>query len=234
MNPQIAALLDLQTIDLKLLRLEKKLEASPKALAEAQTEFQRQLSSLDQKLQALKTLQVHIDSREGELRDLEQRADKYRQQQLQRGIKNKEYQALSHEIQAVKANASFLQDGIIGELEKLEAAKKEAEELRTGVEAARNKLQEQEAQVAKEVEEVRKALEGIRKQRAQAADRVDKELVSRYERILRGKSSKAIVEVLDNVCQGCFMSLTPQMALNLRSGTDIVFCQSCARMLYLP
>jgi predicted nucleic acid-binding Zn-ribbon protein len=233
MNPQIAALLDLQTVDLKILRLEKKLEASPKALAEAQMDFQRQQSSLDEKLEALKGLHVHIDLREDELREREQRAEKLRQQQLQRGIKNKEYQALSHEIQAEKANASFLQDGILGELEKLEAAKKEAEEFRAGVEDARKKLQEQEAHVQKEVEDLRKALEGLQTQRAQAADGIDKELVSRYERILRGKSGKAIVEVLDNVCQGCYMSLTPQMALNLRSGTDIVFCQSCARMLYL-
>jgi len=234
MNENIAALLRLQSVDLKILRLERKLEKSPKALADAQAEVRRYQGLLDEKLKAVKDLQVQINLQEDELKDHEQRIEKLRQQQLQRGIKNKEYQALGHEIQGEKANSSFLQDKILALMEKQEELKAGTDQLQANVEEANAKLKEQKERTEKETAEVRGQLEGLQVKRAEAAEGIDRDLVSRYERILRGKSDIAIVEVLGNICQGCYLALTPQMVLNLRSGSEIVFCQSCTRMLYLP
>jgi len=234
MNENITALLGLQSVDLKILRLEKRLEKSPKALADAQAEISRCQAALDEKLKTVEDLQVQINLQEGELADHEQRIERLRQQQLQRGIKNKEYQALGHEIQGEKANSSFIQDKILELMEKQEEVKAGSEESQANLEQASAKLKEQEERIEKETAEVQAQLDDLQAKRAEAAKGIDKELVGRYERILRGKSDVAIVEVLGNVCQGCYMALTPQMVLNLRGSSEIVFCLSCSRMLYLP
>lgn len=234
MNETVEVLLKLQDVDLKILRLERNLEKSPKALAETQNEVRNGKARLEEKLNAAKQLQVGIALQEEELLEHEQRMEKLRQQQFQRGIDNRAYQALSYEIEGEKANASNLQDTILKRYEEVEGLKQEAEALQTELEAAEAALREKEAEVEKELGELRDKIAAATEKRKEYAGQVDPAIVSSYERILRSKRDSAIVEVTANVCQGCYMALTPQMSLNLRKGSDIVNCQSCSRLLYLP
>lgn len=234
MNPQIAALIELQSIDQKILRLRENQEESPRALADAEREVARRQDLLDLKLAEIKDLQVKISLKEDDLKDHEVRIDKLKAQQAAKGIKNKEFQVLGHEIEGEKANASYLQEIILQMMSSLENAQKEAEQLHKEVDGARGLLANQRAAVDKELALIRQELQTQEAKRAVSSQGFEKEILSRYERILKGKKNFALAEVVDNHCQGCFMSLTPQMAMSLRRGAEIIICQSCGRLLYLP
>ncbi|MBI2192322.1 MAG: hypothetical protein HYU36_10090 [Planctomycetes bacterium] len=234
MNPSIAALVELQSTDLNILRLKEMLEQKPRALASGEQEVARQRERLDQKHSEIKDQQVKIALKEDDLKDHEARIAKLKAQQATRGIKNKEFQALSHEIEGEKANTSYLQDVLLQMYAELEKVQKEVEELKKGVDSARDALEEQRAAIEAEIKTLQLEVEALEQQRTASAENLDEEIVNRYERILKGKKDIALAEVLDNHCQGCYMELTPQMMLLVRKGSELVMCQSCGRLLYLP
>ena len=233
MNPLIDGLLKLQVIDRKLIRVKNRIERSPKVLAAARLEIERRQAVLDTKLAEIKSKEVSMGLKESELKEHDARIEKLKQQQYSRGIKNKEFQALSHEIQGEKANSSFIQDEILKAMELVEAEKAEADELQAGVTAAQEAFSVQEAKVESELSDLQEQLGGLQERRDGAAEGIDTGIISRYERIMHAKEDAALSEVIGAVCQGCYMSLTPQMILNLRSSPELVMCPTCSRMLYL-
>jgi hypothetical protein len=60
---------------------------------------------------------------------------------------------------------------------------------------------------------------------------LEKTLVRRYERI-REKRGTAVVEVVDETCQGCQLRLPAQQANELRRSEEIHQCPQCNRILF--
>ncbi|MDR0411993.1 MAG: C4-type zinc ribbon domain-containing protein [Treponema sp.] len=64
------------------------------------------------------------------------------------------------------------------------------------------------------------------------SDGLDKDLLFKFDRIIRHKMGKGIVSIKGGVCTGCHMILPAQFANQVRKGEDIVFCPYCSRILY--
>jgi predicted nucleic acid-binding Zn-ribbon protein len=62
---------------------------------------------------------------------------------------------------------------------------------------------------------------------------VDREYLSKYERILHSKDGLAMVNVEHDSCGGCNINLPPQVINEIRMKEELIFCQSCARILYI-
>lgn len=62
--------------------------------------------------------------------------------------------------------------------------------------------------------------------------KVDKNLLERYFKIKNNKGN-AVAEVVDRKCSGCNMMLSTFMFDRLKNYDEIVFCESCGRILYL-
>ena len=65
------------------------------------------------------------------------------------------------------------------------------------------------------------------------AAKVDKSFLSKYERLIKNRDGLAIVGVVNAACQGCFRVLPPQITNEIRMKQDLVFCEHCARILYI-
>jgi predicted nucleic acid-binding Zn-ribbon protein len=61
---------------------------------------------------------------------------------------------------------------------------------------------------------------------------LDKDLLFKFDRIIRHKMGKGIVSIKGGVCTGCHMILPAQFANQVRNGEEIVFCPYCSRILY--
>ncbi len=57
-------------------------------------------------------------------------------------------------------------------------------------------------------------------------------LLARYEQIKSRYAANAVVEVEDDICTGCRISLPKSQADRLKRG--LVFCDHCGRILYHP
>ena len=50
----------------------------------------------------------------------------------------------------------------------------------------------------------------------------------------RSRDGIAVAAVINGSCSACFMSLRPQMQVEVKRGDQIITCESCARILYMP
>ena len=53
------------------------------------------------------------------------------------------------------------------------------------------------------------------------------------EKILQNKQGLAVVPVQVSSCGGCFMNVPAQVINEMKKHENLVFCEMCARILYL-
>ena len=74
----------------------------------------------------------------------------------------------------------------------------------------------------------------LMERRPTVADAVGKDDLSEYEYLRPKKAGRAIVAVKSNVCQGCGMTLSNSRVQRARAGTELTYCSTCGRILYVP
>jgi hypothetical protein len=79
-----------------------------------------------------------------------------------------------------------------------------------------------------------------KKQRLLATERekltegIRNHLLSKYERMRESRlKSSAVVQVINGVCQGCYMVVTKSVIMDLKRGKELVLCDHCGRILFL-
>lgn len=157
--------------------------------------------------------------------------DKYSAQQWQTK-KNEEYKALTHEIQTCKEAIAALDDQQLVLMEKIEAAERQTAAAADILKKAKADAEVQLQQCADAETRLRKQLSEAEENRAAAAAAVDPMVLGRYERILKNRGDKVIVDVERGVCGGCHMKLARQEVINCQANREIVNCPNCGRILY--
>lgn len=72
------------------------------------------------------------------------------------------------------------------------------------------------------------------RQRNSMVRNLDGTLVHRYERMQQSRiRGNAIVPVVNEVCQGCYMVVTKSLVAELMEGDSLVTCEHCGRILYI-
>ncbi len=60
---------------------------------------------------------------------------------------------------------------------------------------------------------------------------IEEGILERYEKI-RNNRAKGIVHVNNYICSGCNVRIPTYLVKNLRDNDEIIFCESCGRILY--
>ena len=90
------------------------------------------------------------------------------------------------------------------------------------------------AKFDKEIDADRSELDGELKRRNDAFATLPAQLAAVYNRLAqRSRDGIAVAEVVNGSCSACFMSLRPQMQVEVRRGDQIITCESCTRILYI-
>jgi predicted nucleic acid-binding Zn-ribbon protein len=144
----------------------------------------------------------------------------------------REYAALARELDIAKKTNQTAEE----EIRRLGG---EYEEIKKGLGTLETTLGEKEAVVESEGKQIQDVLAGLQgqvaeleKEREAVVARCDRSLVSKYERIRKQRGGVAVVPVVGMTCKGCQRNLPPQMANNLRTGSEILSCPNCHRFIY--
>ncbi len=233
MKDQIKRLIELQTIDVDVYRFKMQLREKPAEIEGLKAEFGSKKARLKQLEDELKGIQLAQKAHEGDLKAKEEAIVRADGQLLQLKT-NKEYTAKLLEIEGIKADKSLIEEKILLGFDLVEAARKALETERAVVVsyekdfAARKKQIEDDIAVAKDQMKVKES------QRSRLTPDVRPDVLARYERILENKEGLAIVPMVNHACGGCFMNLTEQRINEIKRHDQIVACDMCARLLYLP
>ena len=230
---QIKKLVELQTVDFEIYNFKRELEEKPLVLDSLKAGYEA-------KQQGLKALEeeskkIFLDRKAKELELQVKEGDIVKTNSQLSLIKtNKEYQAKLTEIESLKADKSVIEEKVIilyDEGDSVNANIKKEKEILADEEKKYLSQKKEIEDSIKLIEDKLKVLEGKRKQ---ITPEIDKNNLSRYERILPAKQGMAIVPVKTDSCGGCYMNVPPQVINEIKMHERLIFCEMCTRILYLP
>ncbi len=231
-NPEIAALVNLDRLDAKALKLRRELSELPQALEKRKAAIKAAKARVQALHDEQKTLEKEIHGFELEVKT---RAEGVKKLSLQQNTAktNEEYATLTREIDALKKQSSELEDKQLARYERIDQIRVEEKQGKAGIEVEEANLRDEEATLAKERNEIEGELGEVAARRAAAEKAVTAANMALYKRILDKKGDKALASVQGRTCQGCFMEVPSNMIATLLKGGDIVTCKNCSRILYL-
>ena len=231
MNELLAKLVALQAIDMDIDQIDQAIKAEQNGL-------DARISALAKRETFINELQEQINSQQKEGRTLEgEMADKMdhvreRQSKMMQVQTGREQTALLKEIEDAKKSAKENEEKIVAIMVSIE-------QLTAQMNEEKNLLKGEKELVAEETEKVRANIEAINKgkkdkdgQRGEQAMQIKTSTLRKYDTLRQRRNGLAVVNVVDGVCQGCFMSLPPQLFNRLLRGDELLDCPTCQRMIH--
>lgn len=232
LKEQISKLLDLQAVDSQIYALNEEKNAKPQEIKALEGSFEQKKESLKLSEKKLQDCISQRKAKELELASKEDSAKKL-QTQLYQLKTNKEYAAMLKEIEGVKADASLLEDEILKVLDSIDKEKENIEKEKQSFSKEEERFKQEKAKIQTRIKEIEGLLSQLEAQRKNLAQGIEPRILSQYERILKNRDGLAIVKVRNSACQGCNMSLPPQVINMIKMYERIINCEVCQRILYL-
>jgi predicted nucleic acid-binding Zn-ribbon protein len=230
-NPEIAALVEVQSDDLAIHELERGIDQLMPKVNALSAEVAKAKAAVDQAAQL-------VEGEEKRKRDVLQRIDAHKQLQA----KNESvYSAATNQREATAAQAQLEQiKKVIGEEEReLVAITQRITEVRVLVEDREARMKELEQQrdaareaIASERSKLESELGAIRTRRNEKVGKVSRSLVSMYDRIRSKKRVHALFPLRGNSCSNCDTAIPMQRRAQMTSTGKTEVCEGCGVMLY--
>ena len=145
---------------------------------------------------------------------------------------NKEYTAILSEVDAIKKKVEGLEDKELEIMEVLEEKQKGLPAIEKKCKEEDAHFQEYKTKKADELDRVTKEMNPLLAKRETVKSQIDKVIFQRYEKVAKSRGGTAVVSLQENICQGCFQQILPQMVINVKVGESIHQCSSCLCFLY--
>jgi len=231
MEEKLGLLIQLQAIDAKIRTQIAQKNRLPEAIADLDRRRAASSESVDKVKEALLTAQKTKRDRDKDLESGAQKVEKLRARTAE--IKNnKEYQALLKEIEAAEQENKKIEDDILEQMEKIDAATGDISfaERQSNEEAAEIEAEKKrhEAVFAK----IEADLKLLEEERQKTFEQLPKPLQAQYQKLLNTRAGVAMAEARGESCSGCFMSIPPQVFVNVKKNDSIINCPNCSRILY--
>jgi predicted nucleic acid-binding Zn-ribbon protein len=232
MSVTAAALRELHRIHQRLADLRDRLERGPKQVRAREANVAQLEAKLAEAREKAKQTQMAVDRKQLDLKSGEQKIVDLRVK-LNACSSNREYQALLEQIAAAEMAGSVLSDEILEGLERIDLLTAQVKEAEKNVAAGKQELEKARQTVEQSATTIRTDLTGLEAELAQAEAALPADFKADYQRIVRSKGADSLAVVDDGVCTGCGQQITLNMQNQLKL-SNLIFCKSCGRLLYLP
>ena len=231
MHPDLEPLLTLQEKDKVVDAVRKELDhlvPEEKALDDALAQHDRALADARRGASGAEARKAELEHRIAGYKQLQER----RRQQLDFVRVAKEAAAMMAEIDMarsvlVKEEAEYLRSG-----DAIVEAEKKVKDMEKAHAAAVQQQEEARAALAVRRAELAERLEAATGERAAAARDVKAQLLTRYERIRRGRAPLAVYPLQKDSCGHCFTAVPVQRRVLIQQGQVIEACEVCGVLLY--
>ncbi|HEV7699635.1 MAG TPA: C4-type zinc ribbon domain-containing protein [Pyrinomonadaceae bacterium] len=234
MKAELDKLVELQKTDTNLRRLKRALDTSAERRAAIEQEFEQHAFSIREiqgRRDTLHSTRADLEKQIAENKTYLERAER----NLKHAQNQKEYETAMRELDALQKQILAFETQIVEGMEQVEGVDKELEDRADEISTLDAKraaaLKEFDAEIAKEKRE----FDSETKHRATAFATLPDRLAAAYNRLAqRSRDGIAVAEVVGGACSACYMELRPQVQLNVKKGDEIILCENCARILYIP
>jgi predicted nucleic acid-binding Zn-ribbon protein len=231
LNEEIKQLTELQVIDLEIAKFDAEINAEKAGLAKSEEAFNERQALIEELKEKIEAAEMQHRELEAQLADDLSRI-KERQSKMMQVQTNREYQSLLKEIEDGKKNIKEKEEEIVRIMEAGEANIKILAEQESLLKEEKKALTKAGTQVKKHAG----AIEGKKAKIAAKRDAMAKDIktsaLRKYDMLRSRRNGKAVVGVVNGICQGCFMSIPPQHFNNILKGDRILNCPTCQRILF--
>ena len=210
---------------------EKQRDTVPTELTEVDSAFREKLDAVAKLKQRLIEAELEHRRASAELADYQEKQKKY-QAQLRNVQSSREYSAVLNEMDGVEKQVRTTEDKVLTLEEELETSradlKKREESLPKETEEHEEKMKDWRAvqrQINEELETARAEIKDIE-------SRIGPRDLSEFQRLLEKKGGLAVVRVINASCSACHVKVRPAAMQGLKAGGEIIYCDSCRRILY--
>lgn len=228
---QLHLLVKLQEVELAIKQFEAVIAAKPH-------ELDPLMHVLDDARTSATSHRTELDSLDKQRRQLEA-AIAEEQTNLQKAQRkllevktNKEYAAMLSEIETFKQKISGHEDAVLHIMELSELRKQELQVLERRVNVAEQALTEGRQRNDRELSTLQEILVERQQIREETASQVERPALALYRRLINGRKGIAVVGIKNGTCQGCFLTLPPQLVQEVRRQDRILTCSHCQRILF--
>jgi predicted nucleic acid-binding Zn-ribbon protein len=226
----VGNLINLQDIDHRLNELKMQKGDLPQLIEVIKEDISTKKEEAEDRKQRKEKLQNDRKLYEKEIEASKALFKKY-EDQLYKVKTNKEYDAISLEMDTKKIEVEGLEDKILKTMEEDQELEKELEELTEEI----GKLETQFNEYEKELEEISKSTvkeeNKLLKERDKVASKIEGRLLRQYERIKNAKEGIAVAPIKKSSCGGCFSAIPPQKIVEIRELNRLFTCEYCGRIL---
>jgi predicted nucleic acid-binding Zn-ribbon protein len=225
-------LAELQRVDTSLDRARERLAAVDRQLADrsalAAIEGQHEAAeaSLQRQLGLQRDLELEVQNLRDKLSTLEQK--------LYSGtVANpKELDSMAKEAQQFRSLINSREDRLLEMYDASEAASNQLASIAARLETGRAEHAETHRSLTAERDELKSTVAEHDRRRANLVAQLDARSIQTYEGLRRSRHGLAVAEVTQRTCQGCRITLPANEEIRARTSEDLVFCQSCGRILH--
>ena len=233
MRVELEKLVDLQKTDTNIRKLKKAIETAEQRRANIEQEFEKHAFSIREiqsRREGLQADRTELERQITENKTYKERAER----NLKHAQNQKEYETAMREIDALQKQITAFETQVIEKMTGAEEVDKElesrADEINTLDAKRADALKEFDAELKTNTAE----LASEEKKREAVFTTLPAQLASVYNRLAqRSRDGIAVAEVVNGSCSACFMSLRPQMQVEVKKGDQIITCESCTRILYI-
>ena len=232
MNQQIESLKQLQKLDGELFQLRKQLQQKPQELEAAKAKLSTQEAAVKSADDRLKTLQLAQKQKELDLQTREANVKKLQSQLFQLKT-NKEYTTMQHEINALKADNSLLEEEILRFFDDIDKANTARQQEQARLAEQQKIFQAEQAKIDQETGQIRERIDQLERDRKSLVPGVPGESLAVYERVLNIRNGLVLVPIVHESCGGCHRRLPPQVLNQVKLNAQLIMCENCNRILYI-
>jgi uncharacterized protein len=233
MLAELKTILDIQEIDMKmirLLRLRKERMKEIEQIDALRTELGVQLEEKNKEVTAL-TLEIQV--LEEKIQETNSRIKKLEAQQ---GSVKKvdEFNALTQEITQAERERINLEHKVSDLVDRKNAEEEILVKIRDSLEASEASSKALQEEIRSTLEEIQSEGHALYEEREGIVKTADLGVLKIYERLLHNKKDRVIVPIENRICSGCHIALTAQHENIVRKSDNLVFCEHCSRIHYWP
>ncbi len=233
MVERLSVLYELQLIDDQLDELEELRGDLPAAVNELNSQIQLLENQVDAKEDEKKKSLSKRKENDNEVDRLKVSLKKFKSQ-LYQVRNNKEYDALTKEIDHSEELMSKLDSESIALEDLIQKLKNDIAEVEPQLETLKAELKEKESELKQIIKANEREEAKLKDKRDKIAAKVKKNDYTTYMRIRKALSGKAVVTIIRSACSGCHNVVPSQRQLEIKQSKRIFSCESCGRMLVSP
>lgn len=232
MKDMLDRLVHLQETDEKIVAFQREEEQIPRELEERE----RSVGLLEQERSQIKAALEELEKQIGGLNiELDEVKDHQRRCQARAlAVKTqREYQAVQRESDIAKKRRGELEGQIKEFLEEKKVIEENYLEVESRAGGEAQTLEKDRSEADSRLKQIQAEREDLEKTRAVEASLIDPLLLGKYQRVFERYRGKGVVRVSGGVCNGCYMTIPPQLYNQVLAQGGVHQCPNCGRIIYV-